>query len=129
MPDTPLPPVTVQPGHLPVAPAPPPPEEEPEPLEEEPESPIDLATSGSGAVLKSQEVPPYTTEWAKTAGPFAVFVLCLIAAVIIVPFIFFLLPYPRGVYMTQALDWAKTVLAPVVGFGGAVVGYYFGARR
>lgn len=128
MPDTPLPPVTVQPPvNPPVAPAPvPPPEEEPDPLEEEP---IDLATSGSGAVLKSQEVPPYTPEWAKTAQPFAVFVLCLIAAVIIVPFIFFLLPYPRGVYMTQALDWAKTVLAPVVGFGGAVVGYYFGARR
>jgi hypothetical protein len=26
------------------------------------------------------------------------------------------------------LDWAKTILPPLVGFGGAIVGYYFGTR-
>ena len=28
----------------------------------------------------------------------------------------------------NVLDWSKTVLPPVVGFGGALVGYYFGTR-
>ena len=28
----------------------------------------------------------------------------------------------------SVIDWAKTVLPPVVGFGGALVGYYFGTR-
>jgi hypothetical protein len=91
--------------------------------------PIDLATPGSSGKVTGQEVPLHTIDWANIANPFAWFILGLIAAVMLVPFIFFVLPYPRGTYMTQALDWAKTVLAPVVGFGGAVIGYYFGTRN
>jgi hypothetical protein len=92
---------------------------------------VSSPSPGSGTILKAQdvpEVPLHSPDWAKEVKPFSLFILSLIAAVILVPFIFFLLPYPRGNYMIQALDWAKTVLAPVIGFGGAVVGYYFGAR-
>ncbi len=30
--------------------------------------------------------------------------------------------------MRAALDWAKTILPSAVGFGSAIVGYYFGTR-
>ena len=112
-----------------------PPEAAPPPAEPPPETepqgelpPLDLSSPGAGGTAKGKEVPLHSGEWANVVKPFSLFVLSLIASVIVIPFVFFLLPYPRGTYMTQALDWAKTVLAPVIGFGGAVVGYYFGAR-
>ena len=28
-----------------------------------------------------------------------------------------------------AYDWAKTILAPIVGFASAAIGYYYGTRQ
>jgi hypothetical protein len=46
-----------------------------------------------------------------------------------------LVPFGLIPFMDQSDDavehvigWANTVLPPVVGFGGAIVGYYFGSR-
>ncbi len=41
---------------------------------------------------------------------------------------FFVVMFAESDKAEIALDWAKTVLPPVVGFGGAVVGFYFGTR-
>jgi len=43
----------------------------------------------------------------------------LIALVMLLPFIF-------KTDVDAMFDWAKTILPPAIGFGGAVVGYYFG---
>ena len=52
--------------------------------------------------------------------------LALIAAVMLLPFLIIVLAEKEKA--GNAIDWAKTVLPPVVGFGGALVGYYFGTR-
>ena len=41
---------------------------------------------------------------------------------------FFLVLWVNDGKEDKILDWGKTVLPPVVGFGGALVGYYFGTR-
>ena len=80
--------------------------------------------------------PPWTPFWATVARPFAYFVLILVAAVISMPFIALFVhalrtqqDAARDAVNAQIIDWAKTVLAPVIGFGSAVIGYYFGARN
>ena len=73
------------------------------------------------------EISPYSSEWAKIVKPVTVSLLSLIAAVMLLPFV--LVVYVgNGETGDQIVDWAKTVLPPVVGFGGALVGYYFGTR-
>jgi len=79
------------------------------------------------------DTPPWTPLWAKVARPFAYFVMVLVAAVVVMPFIALFVhavrtqqDSVRDVVNGQIIDWAKTVLAPVVGFGSAVIGYYFG---
>jgi hypothetical protein len=89
---------------------------------------IDTTSDTGGKASGGQEIPLHTSDWAKEVRPFALFILSLIASVMIIPFISFFTHYPTGDYMKQELDWAKTILAPVIGFGGAVIGYYFGAR-
>jgi hypothetical protein len=74
---------------------------------------------GGGTV---SELPPRTSEWATIARPFTFFILWLIAAVMLLPFLWFFVQKTDD----DMLDWAKTILAPAIGFGGAVVGYYFG---
>ena len=76
--------------------------------------------------IELKEAPLYSPEWAKTVKPIALSLLGLIALVILLPFgIVF---WAAEEKVDNALDWAKTVLPPVVGFGGALVGYYFGTR-
>jgi hypothetical protein len=87
---------------------------------------------GEGVSL--QDVPPFTELWAKLVSPFAWMVFTLIALVVVVPFVLL----TRWLDMTNVaewkvrsdamLDWAKTVLPPVIGFGSAVIGYFFGTR-
>jgi hypothetical protein len=76
--------------------------------------------------LQGEETSLHSEKWADIARPFTYFILSLLAIVVILPF---LLPFwidPKQV--TVAFDWAKTVLAPITGFGGAVIGYYYGTR-
>lgn len=86
---------------------------------------IDLTTADEGAGVTGKEIPPYTSTWADIAKPFTWFLLSLIAAVMLLPFAF---AFRADVKAGDLLDWAKTILPPVTGFGGAVVGYYFGTR-
>jgi hypothetical protein len=58
-------------------------------------------------------------EWANIAKPFTWFILGLIAAVMLLPFAF-------NPMTKEMMDWAKTILPPAIGFGGAIIGYYFG---
>ena len=85
---------------------------------------------------QNADEPPWTPFWATVARPFAYFVLLLVAAVISMPFIALFVhslrtqqDAARDAVNAQIVDWAKTVLAPVIGFGSAVIGYYFGARN
>jgi hypothetical protein len=83
--------------------------------------------------LSLAEVDHYSETWAGIAKPFAWFVFMLIAVVVVLPFgIVFVDGFRCGDrssdLVERLLDWAKTVLAPIVGFGSAVVGYYFGTR-
>ena len=64
---------------------------------------------------------------------FGVIIFTLVGLVILLPFAIVLIQVWHcdgscGDKTDKILDWAKTVLAPVVGFGSAVVGYYFGTR-
>ena len=97
----------------------------------------------------------YSEKWAREVRPIAWSLLTLLATVMLLPFAFVygLTPsqvkivLPAGTPPEQAsialraaaealtakrlesmLDWAKTVLPSVVGFGSAMVGYYFGTR-
>lgn len=94
----------------------------------EPPAPIDLTGEDSppGERPTLTEAPPYSPEWAKIIWPITRTMLALIAAVMLVPFLIVVLAEPTRA--ASAIDWAKTVLPPVVGFGGAIVGYYFGTR-
>jgi hypothetical protein len=62
--------------------------------------------------------------WAAIAGPFAYIIFGIITLVLVLPFFRFL----RQGNEKDLLDWSKTILAPVIGFGSAVVGYFFGTR-
>ena len=96
----------------------------------------DLEKTGSGTLdltkaspedrIEIAEVSPYSPEWAKTVKPVALILLGLIALVMLLPFLIIVMAEENKA--DNALDWAKTVLPPVVGFGGALVGYYFGTR-
>ena len=93
----------------------------------EEEEPLDLTKSPAKEDrVDLREAPPYSPEWAKIIWPIAKILLLLIAAVMLLPFLIIVTVEKEKV--GSALDWAKTVLPPVVGFGGALVGYYFGTR-
>jgi ABC-type glycerol-3-phosphate transport system permease component len=100
--------------------------------------PLDLRKLQTDEALSmgSDDGPPWTPVWAGIARPFAYFILFLVAAVISVPFLALFVQALRSqqdaareTINGQIVDWAKTVLAPVIGFGSAVIGYYFGARN
>jgi hypothetical protein len=100
---------------------------------------VDL-THGGGTIAPTQisgrNIGAHSGEWAKIATPFTWFVFSLIAAVMLVPFLLLIFVWWRvkilsatdSTLLTTTFDWAKTILAPVVGFGGSVIGYYFGTR-
>ena len=90
------------------------------------EEPLDLTKSAAAARVDLREAPPYSPEWAKIIRPITTSLLALIAAVMLLPFLIIVLAEKEKA--GNAIDWAKTVLPPVVGFGGALVGYYFGTR-
>ena len=74
-----------------------------------------------------QEIPHHSPQWAKITWPVAKILLGLIASIMLVPFLI-IVSTSDVARIDHTLDWAKTVLPPAVGFGGAVVGYYFGTR-
>lgn len=71
-------------------------------------------------------LPPYSARWAEVVRPLTRFIFTLLAAVLLVPFLFVFVG--EAAIRTAAFDWAKTILAPVVGFASAAIGYYYGTR-
>ncbi len=105
--------------------------------------------------LEGDRTDPYSLIWAKVVWPITRSLLLLLAVVMLVPFVFVLWLTPTQVKVTvpkgtpdqqvaaivqavaqdratkrleMVLDWAKTILPSAVGFGSAMVGYYFGTR-
>ena len=92
-----------------------------------PASAIDIRKSDNVFnVLETRELSPYSPQWAKIVRPVGILLMCLIAAVMLLPF--FLILWVSEGKQENILTWGNTVLPPVVGFGGALVGYYFGTR-
>jgi hypothetical protein len=71
-------------------------------------------------------LPPYSAMWAEVVRPLTRGIFTLLAAVLMVPFLFVFVS--EGAIRNAAFDWAKTILAPVVGFASAAIGYYYGTR-
>lgn len=107
-----------------------PPDEEPldlRPNDLRSEERLDITTSRKEERFRMTEAPPYSPEWAKIILPIAMILLGLIATVMLLPFLIIVM-VEKELQVDRTLDWAKTVLPPVVGFGGALIGYYFGTR-
>lgn len=68
--------------------------------------------------------------WAGIVRPFTWFLFVLLAAAMALPFLLigFLDTATGTDRVEKAVEWAHTILPPLVGFVGAVVGYYFGTR-
>ncbi|MBO1319150.1 hypothetical protein [Acanthopleuribacter pedis] len=86
------------------------------------------ALSVTRASGKKVSIAPHSSEWASIVKPFAYFIFCLTGAVMLLPFFLIAFFANEGDKLDQFLEWAKMILAPVVGFSSAVVGYFFGTR-
>lgn len=90
--------------------------------------PLDLSKPGKEQRPSLERADAYSPFWVSTVWPIARSLLALIAAAMLVPFLMIALLDSSEEAIEPMIDWAKTILAPVVGFGGAIVGYYFGTR-
>jgi len=71
-------------------------------------------------------LPPYSRAWADVVRPLTRGIFTLLGAVLLIPFLF---AFVGDTAVRNAMyDWAKTILAPIVGFASAAVGYYYGTR-
>ena len=65
-----------------------------------------------------------------TAATFGWYICLLTFSVIMLPFFLVMLVHSGdpAAKLKDMMDWAKTVLPPVIGFASALVGYLFGMR-
>ena len=89
--------------------------------------PVDITRRQGGDDIEAAEVPIYSRLWAEVVKPFTFFIFALLAAVILLPFLLVFVEDASA--RDTAYDWSKTILAPVVGFASAAVGYYYGTRQ
>ena len=92
---------------------------------------LDLTPSGAQAAqVGSIALTRYSAEWARIVKPIGLLFWGLIAAVMLLPFllVFCIDGIDDKEKAEKVLEWAKTVLPPAVGFGGALIGYYFGTH-
>src|SRR5690349_2282015 len=88
---------------------------------------LDLTTKPAKSErIEVSAIPPYSARWAEVVRPLTRGIFTLLAAVLLIPFLFAFVA--DAAVRTAAYDWAKTILAPVVGFASAAVGYYYGTR-
>ena len=113
------------PGDQPPSGAQPPPGDQPPPDVKSPA--LDLRKVRRADRVHAEEISPYSETWANVVKPFTRAIFTLLAAVFLIPFLFVFVD-EAGIRNT-ALDWAKTILAPIVGFASAAVGYYYGTRQ
>ena len=90
-------------------------------------STLDLRKVGRADRVSAKEISPYSETWANVVEPFTRAIFTLLAAVFLIPFLFVFVDEAGA--RNTALDWAKTILAPIVGFASAAVGYYYGTRQ
>lgn len=77
---------------------------------------------------KPEFLEPWSEAWAKIVEPFAYIVLGTVILVISIPAIATL--FVEDIEKIKLItDWSKTALAPVTGFVGAVIGYYFAIKN
>ncbi|MEY3213460.1 MAG: hypothetical protein RIT28_3941 [Pseudomonadota bacterium] len=71
-----------------------------------------------------------SVEWLRAIQPFGWYICLLTFAVIMLPFFLVMLVHSGdpAAKLKDMMDWAKTVLPPVIGFASALVGYLFGMR-
>jgi hypothetical protein len=95
------------------------------------EAPEQLDLRGDGKQqqqVKFSPVDQYSERWAAIVRPLTLGIFLLLAAVVVGPFLL-LFAGLGSPALDKGLDWAKTVLAPIVGFASAAVGYYYGTRQ
>ena len=71
-----------------------------------------------------------SVEWLRAIQPFGWYICLLTFSVIMLPFFLVMLVHSGdpAAKLKDMMDWAKTVLPPVIGFASALVGYLFGMR-
>lgn len=100
-------------------------------------------------IAAAAAIDQHSTGWAEIVRPFTFCFLGILVVAMFLPFLFVwtlprpLIKLPNGSTpeivnaavraalderSRTALDWAKTILPSAVGFGSAIVGYYFGTR-
>lgn len=88
---------------------------------------IDIRQRREGEEIEAAEVPIYSRMWAELVRPLSYCIFALLTAVILIPMLFVFIEDEDT--RRTAYDWSKTILAPVVGFFSAAVGYYYGVRQ
>ena len=89
--------------------------------------PLTITEIPEGGKVHLGEIPTHSRAWAEVVRPFTFFIFSLLAAVILLPFLFAFIDDSEA--RDIAYDWAKTILAPIVGFASAAIGYYYGTRQ
>jgi hypothetical protein len=87
---------------------------------------INIKKPKKGEQIRVREVSQYSETWAEVVRPLTIALFTILAAVLLIPFLFVFVADPH--VRTAAMDWAKTILAPTVGFASAAIGYYYGTR-
>jgi hypothetical protein len=88
------------------------------------------AESVEGGQTSLEPVSSRSLAWAGVVKPFTWFLLVTLAVAMALPFVLIAcLPLVgEESRIGKTIEWAHTILPPLVGFAGAIVGYYFGTR-
>ncbi len=92
---------------------------------------LDIRSAPDNQTPEVTEIDQHSPAWAEIVRPITNHLLTLLSAIMLIPFVVIALLAGVGRLtdpIDPMLDWAKTILPPLVGFGGAIVGYYFGTR-
>jgi hypothetical protein len=95
-----------------------------------PQAPAPLQTKRPKAeqAALEEQVPLFSEKWAAIVRPVTCIFFVLLGLAILIPFVFIWYFEGNKERLELVMDWAKTILPPLTGFGGAVIGYYFGIR-
>lgn len=93
---------------------------------------LDLTKApGNESAARFDAPDHHSPAWAEIVKPVTRGLLVLLTTVMLVPFLLIAVFGGLGKVedpIAHVLDWGKTILPPLVGFGGALVGYYYGTR-
>lgn len=111
---------------------------------------LDVRHNPGKRVQMAADVGQHSPHWANVVKPFTLCFIAILAIAMFLPFVFIWQVVGAAVTLPAdhttpelaaafaqvvvderskvALDWAKTILPSAVGFGSAIIGYYFGVR-